>query len=330
MRAEEIVRLHRQLPGYSVGVLVRRNAAVARLIYELRQRGIEASEEGGNPLTDSPAVELVLSLLTLADHPGDTIARFHLANSPLGKAVGIEDHQDTAAALRLSFQIRQSLADRWVRADRLWVDQTTGAKLRPPGPQSAPTTRGTGLRLRGPGERPGRRFCGPGAAAAGSTIPATADVRVMTVHQAKGLQFDIVVLPELDVGMTGQTPQIVVSRPEPTGDIERICRYVPKGLRSLLPAGFQEMFSTQEQQVVEESLCVLYVAMTRAIHALHMIIAPSKDNERTIPSTWAGLLRAALTNGQTTAPATVLYEHGDASMVYRRRNHGLQPQRDDS
>ena len=34
--------------------------------------------------------------------------------------------------------------------------------------------------------------------------PSPAKVRVMTIHQAKGLQFDIVVLPELDVLPPGQ------------------------------------------------------------------------------------------------------------------------------
>ena len=308
--ADDIVRLHRQAPGHSVGVLVRRNAAVARLIYELRQRGIEASEEGGNPLTDSPAVELVLSLLTLADHPGDTIARFHLANSPVGKALGIENHRDTTAASRLSLQIRQSLL-------------TAGY---------GPTIYGWTKQLAQSCDRRGLsrllqlvelayRYEAQTSARSDDFVdlvrqqrvqdPATADVRVMTVHQAKGLQFDIVVLPELDVGISGQPPQIVVSRPKPAADIQRVCRYVSKGLQPLLPVAFQEMFSTQERQVVEESLCVMYVAMTRAIHALHMIIAPSKHNEKTIPSTWAGLLRAVLTDGTATSPTTTLYEHGD-------------------
>ena len=64
------------------------------MIYELRSRGIDASEEGGNPLTDSPAVQLILSLLTLADHPGDTAARFHVATSPLAQSTALADPGD--------------------------------------------------------------------------------------------------------------------------------------------------------------------------------------------------------------------------------------------
>src|SRR6185312_11146571 len=75
-------------PRASIGVLVRTNTAVARLIYELKIRGVPASEEGGNPLVDSPAVELILSLLKIGDHPGDSVARFHVAKSPLGEGSG--------------------------------------------------------------------------------------------------------------------------------------------------------------------------------------------------------------------------------------------------
>ena len=53
------------------------------MIALLRDRGISASQDGGNPLTDSAAVELVLSLVHLADHPGDGICAFHVGTSPL-------------------------------------------------------------------------------------------------------------------------------------------------------------------------------------------------------------------------------------------------------
>ncbi|MCS7047259.1 MAG: UvrD-helicase domain-containing protein, partial [Gemmataceae bacterium] len=85
--ADFIRNLTTAAAGRSVGVLCRKNETVARMIYELRRRGVEASEEGGNPLTDSPAVELMLSLFTLADHPGHSAAWFHLSNAPALAAV---------------------------------------------------------------------------------------------------------------------------------------------------------------------------------------------------------------------------------------------------
>ncbi len=308
--AELVAKLRSEAPGFTIGVLVRRNEAVARLIYELRQLHVEASEEGGNPLTDSAAVELVLSLLALADHPGDTAARFHVATSPLGPAVGLTRHDDDQAACRLSREIRRRLVDEgygptiygWARALAPHCDARDVGRLvqlveMAYGYESRATLRvddfARVVRQRRVED------------------PRPADVRVMTVHQAKGLEFDVVVLPELEVKLTGQPPQIVVGRSGPAGDVDRVLRYVRKGLRPLLPPRFQEMFQDHERRVVEESLCLLYVSMTRAIHALHLVVAPSPENEQSLRSTFAGVLRAALTDGAPLAPGAVAYEHGD-------------------
>jgi ATP-dependent exoDNAse (exonuclease V) beta subunit len=151
----------------------------------------------------------------------------------------------------------------------------------------------------------------------------------MTVHQAKGLEFDIVVLPELDEDLTGQTPPIVTNSPKPAAPIDRVCRYVSDEVRGILPDEFKEMFDKYKERDVEESLCLLYVAMTRAKKSLRMVIAPPKDSEENIPLTFAGVLRAALTEKQEeskqgkkgggksaqkdapVAPSETLYEHGD-------------------
>lgn len=308
--ADEIERIHGEAPGCSLGVLVRRNAAVARLIFELRRRKIEASEEGGNPLVDSPAVQLVLSLLTLADHPGSRTARFHVANSSLGPKLGLPDHADDAAAWRLAQAVRsQLLDDGYGRTLYGWAAELAGScdrrdlnrlmqlvELAYAYENSATTRPDDFVRL----VRQKR-----------VEDPTSAPVRVMNVHQSKGLQFDIVVLPELDARLAGQPPQVVVGRPTPSSPAERVCRYVSKELRSILPRPLQDMFEAHHGQVVQESLCLLYVAMTRAIHALHLIVSPSKESEKRLSATFAGLLRAALADGARAEPGKVLYEHGD-------------------
>ncbi|MCL2305925.1 MAG: UvrD-helicase domain-containing protein, partial [Planctomycetaceae bacterium] len=49
-----IAGLHRETPQATLGVLVRTNDPVGWIIRGLKKLGIDASEEGGNPLTDSP------------------------------------------------------------------------------------------------------------------------------------------------------------------------------------------------------------------------------------------------------------------------------------
>jgi ATP-dependent exoDNAse (exonuclease V) beta subunit len=309
--AEEVVRLHRQATGLEIGVLVRRNRAVARLIYELRSRGVDASEEGGNPLTDSPAVHLILSLLTLADHPGDTTARFHVATSPLAASAELADYRDSPAACRLGENLRRSLtAEGYGPTVQHWAGQLTPACDRRDLSRLAQLVElAYGYENRATG-----RADDFVALVRQQKVedPTSAAVRVMTVHQAKGLQFDVVVLPELDVPISGQPPEVVAGSAKPAAPIERVCRYVAKELRPILPPQFQRMFEAHEERVVEESLCLLYVALTRAVSALHIIVAPSKANEKTLPATFAGVLRGALSDGGPIAAGAVPYAHGDA------------------
>ncbi|MCA9169589.1 MAG: UvrD-helicase domain-containing protein, partial [Planctomycetales bacterium] len=109
---ERVEELRAVAPHLSIALLFRKNAQVGRAIYLLQQRGIPASEEGGSSLCDSAAVQLIESLLTLADYPADTAARFHLAQSPWSTALRLESHRSDTAAQRLARDTRELLLDR--------------------------------------------------------------------------------------------------------------------------------------------------------------------------------------------------------------------------
>ncbi len=308
--AEKIDELVQECPGRSVGVLCRRNTVVAQVIYELRRRGVPASEEGGNPLTDSAAVQVMISLLKLADHPHDRAARFHLARSPLGPLLDFAYHADDQAAEKLSREARRSLmADgygptihRWAemlaascnRRDRNRLQQMVELAFEF---QSIATLRSRDFVRYVEGQR--------------VSDPTTADVRVMTVHQAKGLQFDAVVLPDLDAELLGQNGRCVVGQPDPTQPVDQVCLYRSVQVQALLPDDLQQLFHGTTEDAVSEAMCVLYVALTRAKHALHMIVSPSRANERTLHKTFAGLLRAALTGQEKLEPGTTAFQVGD-------------------
>jgi len=311
--AARIKQIVTQAPGRSVGVLVRRNKSVARLIFELRRLGVPASEEGGNPLTDSPAVEAVLSLMRLADHPGDVASRFHVATGPLAKPLGLTDWRDESAAIELSRTIREQL-----------LTDGYGATLDRIAPLLAPSLDRRDLGRLLQLVELGYLYHGETTARPIDFVrqvesrriatPATADVRVMTIHQSKGLQFDAVVLPELDARfISGQTP-VAVGRATPTSPIDCVCRRVSQKIQAYLPADIRNIFERQKQLQAEEALCLLYVAMTRAVCSLDMIIAPSKEKEKSVPSTAAGILRGALVEDDPSGrvePRTELFVAGD-------------------
>ena len=304
--AEEVERLSKLAPGATIGVLARRNNVVGNVIYELQKLGIRASEEGGNPLTDSVAVEAVLSLLHLADHPGDRIALYHLLSTPLAEVVGLTSLNATQVAtdVRISldregygpciYQWTQALAMQCNQRDLNRLNQLVEIAYSFEQQRSYRTTDFIDF-VRN--ER--------------VPDPTAAQVRVMTIHQAKGLQFDIVVLADLDANLIGQPDACVTGQSDPTAPIDRVSLYRNTSIQQLLPKELLQLFEQSTAKTVAEAICVLYVAVTRAVHSLHMIIAPSSAQEQTLHKSAAGLLRAALTDGEPTEAKKVIFEHGD-------------------
>jgi ATP-dependent helicase/nuclease subunit A len=303
-------------PNATVGVLTRKNIGVARMIAELRTLGVPASQEGGNPLTDSTAVQIVLAGLRFADHPGDSAGRYFVAHTPLGPPLGLTVGSDDKTAARAAANVRRRL-----------LDEGLGATLADWSEKLSPHL----------GDRESDRlrqlvefaFVQDAAASLRPSDfaklvekmvfedPAAAQVRVMTIHQAKGLEFDIVVLPELDEKLIGQTPTSLAWSSTPGGMIDNVVRYVDKSVQALLPKKIQDAFEDRIVKDAREGLCLLYVALTRAARALLVVNEPSKENEKLLPLTLAGVLRGGVGPTGPIPPETTWYELGNANWAAR-------------
>lgn len=321
--ARYIQRLTEAHPGRSIGVLMRSRSKARLLMHELRSLGVRAAEEGGNPIDSVPAVSAVLSAVQLADHPGDAVARFHVANTPMGGVVGLTgaDAKPTDVVAR---SIRRSLLDEGYAAVIAgWVRELA--------PSCDARSLGRLMQLvelaerfdeEDAGLRPG--FFVDAARAAKVEDASPARVRVMTVHGSKGLEFDAVVLLELDATLSrhDQSGLIVLDRDSPIGEVRGVFRRVRDNEADLVPA----LRRAHDQQAYEsrtEDLCLLYVAMTRARQALHMLVRPVKIGSKGRPRTagltnlsYAAVLRQALCDepgeGEDPSGGEVLYELGDA------------------
>ncbi|MGL4594162.1 MAG: UvrD-helicase domain-containing protein [Thermoguttaceae bacterium] len=310
--ADRVAKLHKSRPGKRIGVLVTKNKWIGPLIAELKRRGIDASEEGGNPLTDSAAVLHILSAMILADHPGDRTALFHLSTGPLAKELKLE-HIDFSSdfqaikkgveqAANVSFYIRNELLTRgYGQVVEKWGRILSTAcnprefqrleKLIELSYQFQATSHGTRTRAFVDFIKTTK-----------VESPSSANVRVMTIHGSKGLEFDIVVLPDLEGKLEKQTPKLILYRNSPDEPVKFVLRYIPAELQVLLPEEYRNAFVQRTNRDVEESLSVLYVAMTRAINELIMIVQPlsktarvkQKSNKYEYSATFSGVLRSEL------------------------------------
>jgi ATP-dependent exoDNAse (exonuclease V) beta subunit len=131
----------------------------------------------------------------------------------------------------------------------------------------------------------------------------------------------VVVLPEMDrLMLRHRADGVFVARDPRTESIERVVRAVDEKTAALFPE-IRAMRDESVSQALRESLSGLYVALTRAIHAMHIVIAPSLPNERTLPSRWSGVLRGALGLVGPVVAESVPFEHGDPAW-YRGSSSG--------
>ncbi|MBK7876234.1 MAG: UvrD-helicase domain-containing protein [Planctomycetes bacterium] len=365
---ERVAALHAEMPKATIAVLLRTKKWVPRLILGLARRGVRASGEGGNPLTDSGAVLEVLSLLHLADHPEDTAAEFHVARSPLRALLAVlhprvEDEElalsDAERGLERELNERtpdvrdverapksseaeassRSDADRALRR-RLRAEEADVRRIaRVVRREVAANGYGTWLarllpRLAASNEyggwdvsrvaqlvELGLAFDASPTARTGEFVrharrqrvedPSAAQIKIMTVHASKGLEFDAVILPELAARGGGDRESYLMERDAPDGPIQRITRKPSKEIAAQHPL-LNRLAQLAVRRATEGDLCVLYVALTRAKHRLEMLVPWRKPDAKPTQSA-SCLLRAALGSaplaGEPEAGAAVLWRH---------------------
>lgn len=104
-----------------------------------------------------------------------------------------------------------------------------------------------------------------------ATVQADDALQIMTIHNSKGLEFDLVILPQLDKSVKGDTASIKYL-PGKEGEQGLLGIKVPDKEMQLQKSGVYELAKARDSELEEEeSRRLLYVAMTRAQKQLLMV-----------------------------------------------------------
>ena len=288
----------------SVAILVRARSHLSKLLPQLRAAGVVIRGVNLDPLHAVPAVQDLLALTRALAYPADRIAWFSILRAPwcglrlddlseLGRQSAgrllLETLEDESVLLSLSADGRERAtrvrgamhAALEVRGRCDWCTLVEQTWLALGGPSSldevafgnaqAYLSLVERLDARGDGfdmERLHRLLDEQFA----NIPPGLADVEIMTLHNAKGLEFDCVIVP----GLEREPP------PERKKVIEWTTRTDTGGTRDLLLAPihavgeqaepiYSYLRSLEGVRVRNESARLLYVAATRARENLHLI-----------------------------------------------------------
>ena len=273
-------------------VLLRKNNEAAELAAYLQTAGIPVAVEGkSNPCTDNPLGSAVLAALRAVAHPADSYAATIAAGYPCASAWGMSDlkHFRTQTLQRIAEEGYAITIQNWVelaelgthtliRPQHIKQESTTDREQSSQAKQTESflTTRGEAL-LAAAETYDARNNSGEGIDGFIAFVEslemqeaeATNAVRIMTVHQAKGLGFEMVITCGLDGRSGGGSTDELVLGPDP--------RTPEWGL--ILPrkdiAKADPLLNALVEKEAAESqlseLCNAYVALTRAKRALYVL-----------------------------------------------------------
>jgi len=117
------------------------------------------------------------------------------------------------------------------------------------------------------------------------------NVRVMTIHASKGLEFDAVILPELAEPIFGHASTVLSRHQNVAESAVSMARYFSKKY-TVLDENLKKMHQEDAMVKLQDALSVLYVAMTRAKSELYMLIPHDEKQGKKL--TYANILKNTL------------------------------------
>ena len=276
--------------GLTSAILVRNNAFGEAILAHLKANGVgNVVFEGDSGVMDSPVSLAFVMMLKLAEHPCDEYAYACIRHSPIGEAMypqGVPDAAGLSAELLADFtrlgivrkfrEVREALKkvpDTW--NDFIEARFADLIKCAVEFEDARDETLQLSDFIRHLEEHRRRDFAEDGM------------VRIMTMHQSKGLGFDHVIVPfyEFDDLYGGRHPG-PVSNEHPAWVLDS-----PSAGAEAADSVLCAAECRRRQAQLYASLCLDYVALTRAKKALTIILHPQNAKPPPVPVRFSDLVR---------------------------------------
>ncbi|MFC1497265.1 UvrD-helicase domain-containing protein [Verrucomicrobiota bacterium] len=264
--------------GLKVGILVRNNKFGKTLVNVLCKEcdGMSFVHEGESGIIENEVAHLLMLMVKLAAHPGDEYAWKYIQMGPMAPILEKHNINHSNIAPQFLTEIQEDGFHEFVLKWGLRLAETYDL-----GPY--------GLDCLDRFESAAAEFDSFGSSSCNSFLrfinsytireqPSSKAVRVMTIHQSKGLEFDVVILPELQdytgsnmIKNTGADLICAGGRSDPDWILK-----MPKRIIAENDAILNRQLEEADSEHCFDSLCMLYVAMTRAKQALYMITSKYK------------------------------------------------------
>lgn len=282
--------------GLTCAVLVRDNVTATEIAEFLREGGVPAVAESDlRVCTDNPVTVALLALAQAAAHPGDTLAYEHVRMTPLGallqaEGIGTQEH----LTLHVLGQVHR---EGFGRTMEYWARRIE-TRLAPHDAFSRTRLRQCAVAagaFDATGSRDVAEFVAFMRNYTARDPESAAVVRAMTIHRAKGLGFDLVILPELEGRTIEQRRDGLGVQRAKDRSVEWILHLPPKLFSDSDPVLAAHVHAA-EAEAGYENLALLYVAMTRAKRAMFVLTRPPGDSvSRNLPRLLADTLGVSTT-----------------------------------